>query len=66
MLLPLLGSDVIVTPDFYEAVFKGSFYAAGHITIAVLIWHTIRVLFDKRLKLFLDRLKHKDHDESGQ
>lgn len=66
MLLPLLGPDVIVTPDFCEAVFKGSFYAAGHVTIVVLIWHTIRILFDKRLKLFLDRLKHKDQDGSSR
>lgn len=66
MLLPVLGPDVIVTPDFCEAVFKGSFYAAGHITMAVLIWHTIRILFDKRLKRFLSRLKHKGQDESSR
>ena len=66
MLLPLLGPDVIVTPDFCEAVFKGSFYAAGHVTMAVLIWHIIRVLFDKRLKHFWDRLKHKDQDGSSR
>ena len=66
MLLPLLGPDVIVTPDFCEAVFQGSFSAAGHITMAVLIWHTIRILFDKRLKRFLNRLKHKGQDESSR
>ena len=66
MLLPLLGPDVIVTPDFCEAVLDGSFYAAGHITMAVLIWHTIRIFFDKRLKRFLDRLKHKDQDERSR
>ena len=57
MLLPLLGPDVLVTPDFCQAVFKGSFYAAGHITIVVLLWHAIRVLMDKRLRQFRDRLK---------
>ena len=66
MLLPLLGPDVIVTPDFCEAVFKGSFYAAGHITIVVLLWHTMRILLDKRLKRFLDRMKRKDQDESSR
>lgn len=63
MFLPLLGPDVIVTPDFCQAVLEGSFYAAGHITIAVLLWHTIRVLLDKRLRRFWDKLKHKDRDE---
>ena len=63
MLLPLLGPDVIVTPDFCQAVLEGSFYAAGHITIAVLLWHTIKILLDKRLRRFWDKLKRKDRDE---
>ena len=66
MLLPLLGSDVTVTPDFQQAILEGSFYAAGHITMAVLLWHVLRVLLDRRLWLLRDRLKHKVQKSKGR
>lgn len=59
MLLPFLGPDVAVVPDFQQAVLEGSFYAAGHTMVAVFVWHALRVLIDRRLWLFWRRLKNK-------
>lgn len=59
-LSPALGPHVAVTPDFERAVFQGEFEAAGHIMSAVLLWHFLRVVLDKRLWRLLDKLKGKD------
>ncbi len=56
MLLPTLGQDVLVTPDFQEAVLEGNVYAAGHLTVAVLLWHLLRVAMDRKLWRFRDKL----------
>lgn len=60
ILSPLFGRHVNITPDFEEVVFKGDFYAAGHITIFQVILHAVMVLLDKRLKLLIQRIK--DHN----
>lgn len=57
MLSPGLGKKVSVTPDFTREVLEGEFYAAGHITVFHLLWHGGILFFDKRLHLFLIRLK---------
>lgn len=57
MLQPMLGSEVIVTPDFQEARLEGSFTAVGYITSVVLLWHFLRVLLDRRLWRFWTGLK---------
>lgn len=59
-LSPMLGPYVAVTPDFERAVLQGEFEAAGHIMAAVLLWHSVRVILDKRLWRLLDKLKGKD------
>ena len=59
-LSPTLGPYVAVTPDFERAVLQGEFEAAGHIMAAVLVWHFLRVILDKRLWRLLDKLKGKD------
>lgn len=59
MLMPLLGPEVTVTPDFQQAVFQGSFQASGHITLFVLLRHALAVVLDRRLRLFLRKLKRK-------
>ena len=58
MLMPFLGSSVVVTPDFQQAVLEGNFMASGHVTIAVLLWQALRIALDKKLWLLLKRLKH--------
>ena len=59
-LSPTLGPYVVVTPDFERAVFQGEFEAAGHIMAAVLVWHALRIVLDRRLWRLLDKLKGKD------
>ena len=60
MLMPMLGPSVLVTPDFQRAVFEGDFQASGFTTLAVLLWQVLRVVMDKRLKQFIDKLKRKN------
>lgn len=52
-----LGNAICVTPDFTQAILEGEIYAAGHITVFQLLWHSIRVLLDKRLRLLIHRIK---------
>ncbi|MCH5343869.1 MAG: hypothetical protein J1E64_07510 [Acetatifactor sp.] len=57
MLSPKLGKDIHVIPDFAQAIFEGRLYAAGHITVIQVLLHGIVLLLDKRLRIFLRRLK---------
>lgn len=59
MLSPLLGPEISVTPDFTQAVFRGSADISGHITVAVLLWNGLRVLLDRKLHLFIRKIKRK-------
>lgn len=57
ILSPKFGEDIHVTPDFDQAIFEGRLYAAGHITVIQILIHSIGLLLDKRLRIFLRRLK---------
>lgn len=57
MFSPMLGPGVIVTPDFERAILEGDFDATGTITSVVLVWHFLRVILDKKLWRFIDKLK---------
>lgn len=57
MLSLALGSGVVVTPDFEHTVLEGDLEATGTITSAVLAWHFLRVILDKRFWKFIDKLK---------
>lgn len=57
MLSPYLGSKVCLTPDFTQAILKGSFAVSGHITVSVILWNALKVAFDKKLHLFIKRMK---------
>ncbi len=54
---PMLGPKVCVTPDFTAAVLEGSLFAAGHVTGAALLFHACRILTDKKLRSFIDKMK---------
>ncbi len=56
MLMPKLGKQVILTPDFTRQILEGRIIAAGHITIFTLLRHVLAVLFDKRLWLLKRKL----------
>lgn len=50
MILPKLGKGVCITPDFEQAILEGDFKASGHFTIACVLFHSARLLLDKRLQ----------------
>lgn len=57
MLSPLLGPRVCVTPDFNQAILQGNADISGHITAFLLLWNALRLLLDKKLRLFLKKIK---------
>lgn len=57
MFSPKLGEDIYITPNFEEQVLKGRVHAAGHITIFTVLVNAIAVLLDKRLWIFVERVK---------
>lgn len=57
MLSPFLGTEVLVTPDFTQAILEGDFYASGHITVFTILWNGLKLLLDKKLRIFIRKLK---------
>lgn len=57
MLLPILGGQVCLTPDFNQAVLEGDFDVAGHVTLYTLAWNALKLLLDKKLRLFIKKMK---------
>lgn len=49
MLLPSLGNNISVTPDFEHAVLTGELFVRGRITVLFFVHHGLRVLLDRRL-----------------
>ena len=62
MLSPLLGKDILVTPDFEEACLYGEVRLKGHITIGVLLFQGLRLLLDKKLRRFIKKMKQGGSD----
>lgn len=56
---PFLGKKckVTVTPDFEQRILEGEATLGGQVTAAVLLYHAVRVLLDRRLRQLLDQLK---------
>lgn len=57
MLSPMLGRGVCVTPDFGRAVLEGNIDVRGHITLYTLTWNALRLLLDRKLQLFIKKMK---------
>ena len=57
MISPVLGYKLLVTPDFSRAVLEGDVYIAGHITVFTILWNSLRVLLDKKLRRFIRKIK---------
>lgn len=57
MLSPFLGTRLLVTPDFTRAVLEGELDIAGHITVYTIIWNGLKVLLDKKLRRFIQKMK---------
>lgn len=57
MLSPLLHYGLCVTPDFTQQILEGNIDISGHITLWVLTWHGLKLLLDKKLSLFMKKMK---------
>lgn len=57
ILSPMLGQNICVTPDFTQTILEGNIYVAGHITLFQVGMHSLIFLFDKRLRLLIQRIK---------
>ena len=57
MLLPKLGKGVCITPDFEQAILEGEFKASGHFTVACVLFHSVRLLLDKRLRQLIHKIR---------
>ena len=63
MFYPSLGAGVLMTPDFERAVLEGRLDISGHITVFVLVVNVVRLMMDKKLRMFIKKLKK---EEVGQ
>ncbi len=57
MFYPVLGTEVLVTPDFERAVLEGRLDISGHITVFVLVVNVVRLMMDKKLQAFIRKMK---------
>lgn len=57
MFSPALGGNICVTPDFDQAILEGTVTISGHITVFICLWNALKLLLDKKLHLFLKKLK---------
>jgi len=57
MFSPALGGNVCVTPDFDQAILEGTVTISGHITVFICLWNALKLLLDKKLHLFLKKMK---------
>lgn len=65
MLSHFLGARVLVTPDFERAVLEGRFTISGHMTVFVLVVNIVRLMLDKKIRLFIKKLKKEDVGQDG-
>lgn len=61
MLLPILGKDICVTPDFDERILEGRGYAKGRITLFYLLYQGVRIYFDEGLHKLIENIKREDN-----
>lgn len=50
MFLPKLGKGICITPDFEQAILEGAVKASGHFTVACVLFHSLRLILDRRLR----------------
>ena len=50
MFLPKMGKGICITPDFEQAILEGEFKASGHFTVACVVFHSLRLILDRRLR----------------
>lgn len=57
MLLPKIGTGICITPDFEQTILEGDFRAAGCFTLACILFHSVSLLLDKRLRQLQYKIK---------
>lgn len=57
ILSPYLGQNLVLTPDFEDNVFSGRLFVKGRIIVGILLIHGGKIALDRRLHLFLKKLK---------
>ena len=57
MLSPLLHYSLCVTPDFTQQILEGNIDISGRITLWTLTWNGLKLLLDKKLRLFIKKMK---------
>lgn len=57
MAASLFGTGFWVAPDFEQKRFEGEFEVSGHVILWVLAINGLKLLFDRKLRVFLRRLK---------
>lgn len=60
------GKDVCVVPDFEHEILQGNLHFAGHITLFKLLIYVLAILMDKRLQLFIQRIKKHSENLSSR
>lgn len=65
MFLCRWGKEVYVTPDFERRRLDGTLYAKGHVIMAVLLLHGIRIVMDKQLRQLYRKLKKINHTSNN-
>ena len=50
MFLPKMGKGICITPDFEQTILEGEFKASGHFTVACVVFHSLRLILDRRLR----------------
>ena len=57
ILSPYLGQNLVLTPDFEDKVLEGRLFVKGRIIVGILLIHASKIALDRRLHLFLKKLK---------
>lgn len=65
MFLCRWGKEVYVTPDFERQRLDGTLYAKGHVIMAVLLLHGIKIAMDKHLRQLYRKLKKINHTSNN-
>ena len=60
MIYPALQEHFNIYPDFENQVLEGRLELKGRIYVSVLLWHALKVYFDKNFKFVFNTLLHKE------
>ncbi|MCI8692359.1 MAG: DUF2953 domain-containing protein [Lachnospiraceae bacterium] len=55
--------EFLVTPDFERRIFQGEFDLAGHVCMGILLLNGLRLLMDKKLHIFIGKIKKNKRKE---